>query len=485
MKKLLTLLLLVAFISFRAGAQMFWVENFESGSTAGELVTSYIGPNGAWTLTITGTEATKPNVWYVSCAENGHTTGVCGTGCVTSSATATGATLHVGTNPAAFGDLGASYYSGGGCFTSSSSSSSSSLSSLCVTTNRRAESPTINCTGKTNIKMKFYYIENGDGSTDDGSVWYYDGTTWSLLVNTAKTSVCGGGQGQWAMDTVSLPVSANNNPNVKIGFLWVNNDDGVGTDPSYAIDSVSLSGTPAAPVATFSVTSSTACMDSCITFTSTSTGVMDSMRWYMSDATIATPTDTGITLCSFPQSGADTMFLYVYGPGGNDTAMQIVTIKPLPHPTIVHTTGHTLSVSGTYLSYQWGSGLTMSPISGATNSTYVYGTTGIYGVAVDSGGCWGWDTISVSTVSVASVNLPTNRFWLTPEAQGFELHAEQAVMADLRINVYDATGRLANTSAWHTGNSSQSVPATDLPPGTYIVKLEGQGIVETFKWVKQ
>jgi len=38
-----------------------------------------------------------------------------------------------------------------------------------------------------------------------------------------------------------LPASANNNPNVKIGFRWINNDDGDATDPSFAVDDIVLS----------------------------------------------------------------------------------------------------------------------------------------------------------------------------------------------------------------------------------------------------
>jgi PKD repeat protein len=37
-------------------------------------------------------------------------------------------------------------------------------------------------------------------------------------------------------------VSADNNPNVKIGFNWTNNDDGIGTDPSFAVDNITLTG---------------------------------------------------------------------------------------------------------------------------------------------------------------------------------------------------------------------------------------------------
>ena len=49
------------------------------------------------------------------------------------------------------------------------------------------------------------------------------------------------GQGRWTNISIALPASAIGNANVKIGFEWTNNDDGVGTDPSVAIDDLVLS----------------------------------------------------------------------------------------------------------------------------------------------------------------------------------------------------------------------------------------------------
>jgi hypothetical protein len=55
-----------------------------------------------------------------------------------------------------------------------------------------------------------------------------------------KTATCGGGQGLWTAFSMTLPASADNNPNVRIGFRWVNNADGTGTDPSFAVDDIAL-----------------------------------------------------------------------------------------------------------------------------------------------------------------------------------------------------------------------------------------------------
>ena len=208
----------------------FWTEDFGAGCNQGLLYSAYAGPNGSWTVTSTGTNASSANTWYVSAMENGNGVGQCGTGC------GNDRTLHVG-NVAlgAFGiaaDNGASYYEGIAGFCGIFP---------CGATDKRVESPVINCTGKTNIDLQFLYIEGGN-SIDNATLWYFNGSTWSQLLDMAKTfsSTCTP-QGEWTQINVTLPASADNNANVKIGFRWVNNEDGDATDPSFAVDDIALS----------------------------------------------------------------------------------------------------------------------------------------------------------------------------------------------------------------------------------------------------
>lgn len=200
-----------------------WSENFNNGCVQGCAANGYNG----WVVNSTGVNDAAANDFFISCAENGNAVGACGTGC------GANATLHianVSTSPAAFffcptGDCGAAYDAG--------------LGSNQVRTSKRAESPTINCTGYSNIILSFKYMEGGATTIDNALVWYYDGATWSLLADMGKTVLCGA-QGTWTAYSITLPASANNNANVKIGFQWVNNDDGAGTDPSFAVDDVQL-----------------------------------------------------------------------------------------------------------------------------------------------------------------------------------------------------------------------------------------------------
>ncbi|MCC7030196.1 MAG: T9SS type A sorting domain-containing protein [Chitinophagaceae bacterium] len=208
-------LLIAAFLCFagQSQAQIFWTENFTVPG---------------WTMNVpTGVNDLDANFFDISDAEGGGITpnlgapGSCGVALNGNNTLFVTSTLAGG---------GAAYNSGGFCGLG-----------ICVTTNVRSESPVINCTGKVNITIDFNYIENGDGALDDAVMWYFDGVSWSVLSNMPKTLTGCAGQGLWTSHSVLLPASANNNPNVKIGFGWTNNDDGLGTDPSFAVDDITAS----------------------------------------------------------------------------------------------------------------------------------------------------------------------------------------------------------------------------------------------------
>lgn len=176
-----------------------------------------------WTLNVpTGTNGADNNFWTVSSDEAGQPVGACG------ASGGSNQSLHI-TSVAPFG-TGAIYDAGGLC-----------PLLFCPETNMRAESPAFSTIGFSTITFEFNYIANGDGLVDNAVVWYNDGSGWQVLNNSIKSPLCPGGQGQWARFSASLPASCDNQPAVQVGIEWTNNDDGAGTDPSVAIDSVVLS----------------------------------------------------------------------------------------------------------------------------------------------------------------------------------------------------------------------------------------------------
>ncbi|MBP6573922.1 MAG: hypothetical protein KA230_05700 [Flavobacteriales bacterium] len=227
------------------GQLVVWAEEFENNCNTGCYATAYTaGINGIWTVSNVGAQGTCPNPWFISCRENGNAVSTCGTDCTTNNGSLHIANELVGVcsspNGCIFcpaGDCGAAYDAGcppafcAFCF----------CGCLSTLTNKRAETPVINLTGQSTVTLTFKYMENGQGTSDDFLLEYWNGAVWAPLSNPPKTAGgCGSGQGLWTTYSVGLPASANNNPSVRIGFRWQNNNDASGADPSVAIDDVQL-----------------------------------------------------------------------------------------------------------------------------------------------------------------------------------------------------------------------------------------------------
>ena len=89
----------------------------------------------------------------------------------------------------------------------------------------------------------------------------------------------------WTQQVIHLD-SFDNQATLEFAFQF-HHQGLTGSDPSFAVDDVMVTGTPStvtAPVASFTSTSTTACQDGCIAFSSTSTGTIDSVRWDASPA---------------------------------------------------------------------------------------------------------------------------------------------------------------------------------------------------------
>lgn len=380
----ISLLILFAFPCFLSAQTVFWTENFTSGGSG-------------WNLSVvTGPEGANPNFFNVSDDEGGNITpnmgapgscGVAGNG---------DNTMHVTSvfNPSG----GASYDAGGLCGIL-----------FCPQTNRRAESPVINCSGNSNISVNFAYIENGQTTLDDATLWYYNGTVWAQADNMPKTLTGCGGQGLWTTRTVALPISANNNSNVKIAFRWVNNDDGAGTDPSFAVDNITLVGTTATPppVSAFTPSATTVCVGVPVTFTDNSTNTPTSWAWTFQGGTPANASTQNPGSVTFSTVGAHTVTLVASNGGGaGTTATQVINVTAAPSVGASATpnpvcSGTPVSVSATGASsYIWSpGGLTGSTI------TLTLGSTATYTVTGTSNGC-----SSTASVTITVNQLPTVSF---------------------------------------------------------------------------
>ncbi len=219
------------------------------GGSPTYLFTENFNTGAGWTLNdVTGVEGADPNFFTIGDGEGGCLSTITGSptgivpnmGATTSCGVASNGnnTLHVTSvfNPAG----GAAYDAGGLCGFL-----------FCPQTNRRCISPTISTVGQTGLTLLFDYIEGGSGTLDNAQVWIStdNGISWSLLEDMPKSTTGCGGQGLWTTRSLTLPASCDNISTLKIAFSWENNDDGVGTDPSFALDNVIVA--KLAPVASF------------------------------------------------------------------------------------------------------------------------------------------------------------------------------------------------------------------------------------------
>ncbi len=346
MRKIFPALIFLIFsCNFLSAQTVFWSEDFEAvvcnPPNAGCSISTYTGTNGTWSETLLpGHTGDAPNVWYVSCMEAGFPVGGCGNTCAGATPpppppnpSATGQSLHLSSS--ILGDVGAAFYNG-----------SNLVGLLDATSETRAESPVIFTGGQNTIQLSFDYLEFGDGAIDDGSVWYFDGAVWTMLSNTIKTTCCLGlglpspctglEQGLWGTTTINLPASANNNTTtgIKIGFRWVNNNDALGIDPSYAIDNIVLSSNSASntvglnnlPVGPF-------CEGQAINFNFTSSGTFPAGNDYqviMSDANgvFILPATVVGTLTSSLNSGVVNVTIPLGTPAGTGYMFNIVATNP-------------------------------------------------------------------------------------------------------------------------------------------------------------
>ncbi len=254
-------LILFSISDINAQITTHWVEDFSAPSSQ---ATPAIGYNG-WTVTNNGVNGTDANIWYVSCEENGNLIGQCGTGC------AGNATLHIGSQPVPIlcptGDCGAAYNAGGGPYN--------------TFTHKIAVTPTIDCSCSGDpVYVDLRYLANGQNNQDYCSFEYWDGAAWTVITQLSPTmnAPCPP-QGQWTFYSVALPSTAVNNPNVKLGFYWQNNNDGLGTDPSIAVDSIVVYSQPISYFADFTWNPTSPCFGDSITFTNNTFGPATNFSW--------------------------------------------------------------------------------------------------------------------------------------------------------------------------------------------------------------
>lgn len=184
-----------------------------------------------WTLnTSTGANDADHNYWDVDDDEGGVAPNGCGV------ANNGDITLHVTSvfNPG-----------GGAAYDAGSQGLCSQFPGLlyCTTTAQAATSPNINTTGATNLVLRYDFIGGGQTTLDVASSLYSvnggSGFT-SLDASLRSINTACNPQGRWTQRSYNLPANTIGLNNFQVRFNWKNNDDGTGTDPSFAANNVLL-----------------------------------------------------------------------------------------------------------------------------------------------------------------------------------------------------------------------------------------------------
>lgn len=242
-------------------------------------------------------------------------------------------------------------------------------------------------------------------------------------------------------------------------------------------------------LATFTESNTSVCQDSCVLFTNTSLSMTDNVLWTVSPTGpfISNPAIDTPTMC-FNTAGIYTVSLTISYRGNNNTTTTTVNVSPTPKPVITQSV-IVLSVPPVYTTYQWYKGAAKIP--GAVTSSYTFSAPGTYKVVVDSAGCEGTATITITSmpnVGIITVNhADNNKYWLAQQVQDnsiVTLLSVHPVDDALSITVYDATGREILSDRWSKGSSTIQIKAASLAPGMYIIKLTNINTYEALKWLK-
>ena len=456
MKKHILLVLSFFLLSIGFGQVVIYNEDFDGALT--------------WTLnTDAAAEGTNPNIWYISCEEEGVGAGLCGTACG-----AGNQTLHVSTNIA---DLGAAYAETGLGAT---------------TTNRRAESGAISTVGDVDLTLSFDLIGQG-GGTDFCEVFYSidGGGAWTSIA-TPLTSMCCGGvpctgteQGLWQNNTYTLPTECEGVADLRISFVWQNLDDGVATDPSFAVDNIQITKppvvVPGGPTALFDPEDITICQGESITYTDMSiTGdVISDWNWVFGGGSPGSALTAGPHVVTYPTPGVYMTTLTVTdGIGSHDTTFT-VTVEDGPYagePAAADLCeGETLDLNTLIPGADAGG--TWTETSGAPSGTFTAGTgvldgTGLtvgdvftfdYETAAGAPPCPGTDiaTITITIIACDALNA------------SFTPSSEEICLNDCITFTDGSTGAGITGWAWTFSDPAIGGPLTGADPGSVCFPTAG------------
>jgi gliding motility-associated-like protein len=111
-----------------------------------------------------------------------------------------------------------------------------------VSSNIAAVSPGISTAGYNNIRASFDYMSWGEPLEDYAAfdISVDNGLSWINMSPELRSDTCAQGVGEWSSVSYLLPASASNITDLRLRFVWVNNNDSNAFNPSVAINNITL-----------------------------------------------------------------------------------------------------------------------------------------------------------------------------------------------------------------------------------------------------
>lgn len=476
MKKLLFVGFVIIGVTAIAQQTQIWNDDFDTPAD--------------WDISIlTGQNDSDANVWVISDEEGG----VAPTGCGV--AGNGDPTLHISCQGGLCLGTGAIYNAG-----------DAGLGFAPSTTNIRAAlTNPISTIGETGLELIFDWIGVGQNGTDFAELEYSidGGTTWNVLWTQTPGNVCGGGQGEWAEQTIALPVAAENQADLRFAFHWRNDNDGAGTDPSFAANNLRLLADDAGgtgPTADFTASSVDICEGDCIDLTDASTGNgITAWNWTFNGANTTTSTDQNPTNICYSTAGTYDIVLEVTDADGTDQMTQTINVTTCggSGPTANFTPSSTNLCEGDCINFSdnsSGNGITSwnwtfngASVTSSTDqnpSNICYPTAGTYDVTLEVTDADGTDQVTQSVTVTTCTG--------TPPTAAFTIDTNRVCAGDCISFTDQSTG---NPTSWNWsfpgGNPSTSTAQNPTNicfdnPGSYDVTLtvtNGDGSDQTLATV--
>lgn len=246
-----------------------------------------------------------------------------------------------------------------------------------------------------------YDATNYDGlevlvSTDCGGTFtsVYSKSNTTLATASATTNAFTPTASQWRSETVDLTSYVGNSS------VWIVFRNLAGYGNNLYVDNINVtgvSGSPAAPVASFSSTGTTVCAGQSITYTSTSTGNPTSYSWSFPGGTPSTSTSAS-QVVTYAAAGTYDVTLTATNVGGSNASNQTgyITVNAVPAAPTISAGGATTFCQGgsVTLTSSTGSGNTWS--NGSTSPSITVSTSGTYTVTNTVASCTSPASSSVS-----------------------------------------------------------------------------------------